>query len=44
MTSGESGVTFGSNRARILPSRPARNFVKFHLISPPVSVPVSVRN
>jgi hypothetical protein len=30
VTSGESGVTFGSNRATIWPSRPTKNFVKFH--------------
>ena len=30
VTSGESGVTFGSNRATICPSRPTKNFVKFH--------------
>jgi len=30
VTSGESGVTFGSNRATICPSRPIKNFVKFH--------------
>lgn len=36
ITSGESGFTAGSKRARILPSRETRNFVKFHLISPPV--------
>src|SRR6266852_1482418 len=35
VTSGESGVTAGSKRARISPSGPTRNFVKFHLISPP---------
>src|SRR5437879_231441 len=33
---GESGVTSGSNRATTLPLRSNRNFVKFHLISPPV--------
>src|SRR5258708_1319597 len=36
VTSGESGVTLGSKRAITLPSRPTRNLVKFHLISPPV--------
>src|SRR5260370_7182495 len=36
VTSGESGVTAGSKRARICPSGPTRNFLKFHLISPPV--------
>ena len=30
VTSGESGVTFGSNRATICPSRPIKNLVKFH--------------
>ena len=33
---GSSGATAGSKRARIVPSRPIRNFVKFHRISPPV--------
>src|SRR6267154_2412093 len=36
VTSAESGVTAGSKRARIWPSGPTRNFVKFHWISPPV--------
>lgn len=34
ITSGESGVVRGSNRCRILPSRPMRNLPKFHLMSP----------
>ena len=34
-TSGESGVTLGSNRATALPWRSNRNLVKFHLMSPP---------
>ena len=33
-TSLEDGVVLGSKRAASLPSRPTRNFVKFHLISP----------
>src|SRR3982074_3283957 len=36
ITSGASGFTMGSNRAITFPSLPTRNFVKFHLISPPV--------
>ena len=34
--SGEDGVTFDSKRAITLPFLSTRNFVKFHLISPPV--------
>ncbi len=46
VTSGESGLTGDSKRAMTLPLRSTRNFVKFHLISPPVLglADVSVRN
>src|SRR5271154_6015994 len=46
VTSGESGFTLGSKRPITVPSRPTRNFVKFHWISPPVFglAVLSVRN
>ena len=34
VNSAESGFTFESNRFRIFPSRPMRNLLKFHLMSP----------
>ena len=34
VTSGASGVVFGSKRFKILPSLPIRNLPKFHLMSP----------
>src|SRR5579864_6110760 len=45
-TLGASGFTAGSKRASTLPSRPTRNLVKFHLMSPPVVglAVLSVRN
>jgi hypothetical protein len=34
VTSGDSGAAFESKRLMIFPSRPIRNLLKFHLISP----------
>src|SRR2546423_4936532 len=34
VTSGESGLVRGSKRLMIFPSRPIRNLLKFHLMSP----------
>src|SRR5579883_1967116 len=34
VTSGESGTTLDSKRLRIFPSRPIKNLLKFHLMSP----------
>src|ERR1035441_2308934 len=44
VNSAESGFTFESNRFRIFPSRPIRNLLKFHLMSPGNGEPSPANN